>query len=1262
MVAAASSARAEVSSASRWVDATPEATLALALRRAASNGDDAFGGLLLAAALDESVAQGTVVESLRAIARSSSPLADDARWLAWRHEVTAPTPWPGHARLRFDAPADERGLVRAFAVLGPFQDAGGGLTRREGPELAPRGFGDASARFDWGVYEVAFRRVLPDVVGARGLPLSVYIQPRSETCTYLASRVALKAAQAVDVHVASTGAVRLSWDGVDAAVDEAVHPHLVLDRLAVRIEAPAGDHLLSLKVCTSTVADDGRVRVRFTDPRGNPLPVETSSDLNGWSPTSGQQSRVLRLTTSLERALAKADESPTTTMTAALVRTLGGAEDTRSPRAPGLLDTITNAASVTPDALALAGWISPSAANRSAWLNLAHVRAAAAGDEATASFALRRLAEGQLAAHSPAWALATTLTPPLAKADDVEAKLLRIAARRALGGSGAAHAARVDLAAIAVESGAQTPVNVTKEFLPFGTDQRAYLEAFQRLAKVEPEARSSAYVNALRPLGGAELERAAFDVLTQQTSSDDVVTIGATLLDAGRNQAALDVFDYATRVAPNQPAAFRGLAASIGAAEPNKDDAGRIAAALRRALDLAPGDPETKAELGYRLAARSPSSGAPKAAPSRHSDEMHLVDPQVFLSRAKSNPAKRGEVFDRQVHWVRVVTYHPDKRVSQLMHYAREIVVEPRNEEELFERQIPSEGDDTELLLARVHRRDGTIAAPELESAGGGAPVVRWPELHTGDVVEIAVRSWTSGPVGRRGDAPFYFIDYVGSTDTHPVLYNEVVVDCADAAPLAIDVLNGKPDRVLATRADARTVTRYVWDHPPTVREEPLAPKLSESLPVVVGSTYRSWHDFREWYRSAVKGFTAPDDQVRRLAAELTKGKTSRDEKIRALFEFVADGIRYVNYVSGEWWLPNRPQELLARRQGDCDDKAMLLITLLRAVGIEATEVLVQTRYTAQPSLLSSETAAIPVFDHGIAYLPGEHGAAGTWLDATSPESRLGPLPAMDARAVAMFVDEGAAKVLETPASAAADHGTTAHWKLVLEPSGAGELDAVEQSSGDAAFERRMNLRQADARAQWVEQNIAGEWFPTVEVRPEVGFSGDLAGGTTELRYRARSEGLARREGRDLALPVSGSQTLTSQLAPLVDRTLPVVLPPRVAPGHQDTTIVVTAPRGYEFGELPPAGDVNGGEFGRAHLAFARGARLDTITVTRSVAFEMSTIPVAKYAAWRAWLQRVDGLMHRMIRLTPTRVDSATPNSSAARATPPRRTRAAASR
>ncbi len=646
-----------------------------------------------------------------------------------------------------------------------------------------------------------------------------------------------------------------------------------------------------------------------------------------------------------------------------------------------------------------------------------------------------------------------------------------------------------------------------------------------------------------------------------------------------------------------------------------------------------------KAEIAYRSGpAAAGHDGADPQATGREAqpDEAYLIKPEFFLQKAREKPAQKGAIFDRQLHWVRVVTYHPDKRVSQLMHYSREIVIEPRTEQDSYE-NVPTEGDETELLFARVHKKDGTVLQPEEQSSGGRKVYIRWPDLKTGNIVEVAVRSWTSGPVGLRGEAPFWFIDYVGSTDTHPILFNQVVVDSPEAGPLAIDVLNDakNPGRTTQTKKNGRVVSTYTWDDPPSIPEEPLAPKLSESLPVVVGSTFASWGDFREWYKSAVKGFTEPDNQVRRKAAELTAGKKTRDEKLQAIFEFVADDIRYVNYVSGEWWLPNRPQELLARRQGDCDDKAMLLITLLKAIGIDANEALVQTRYTAQPSLLRAEHAAIPLFDHGIAYLPGEKGKPGIWLDATSPESRLGPLPSMDARTVAFFIDEGPAKVVDTPASSPDEHGVDASWTITLSPSGAGDLIAEERHSGDAAFELRMNLKQADARTQWVEQYLASGWFPTVQVTGDITFKTDLPKGIAVLAYGAHSEGLARREGDELAVPLAETSTLTSQLAPLVKRTLPVVLPPGLAPGHQTRTITIVPPPGFAFAELPPSGEVAGGEFGKARLDFKRDARKNAVVVTRSVIFDLATIPVDKYAKWRDWLQRVDGLMHRTVRLVP---------------------------
>ncbi|MBI4701215.1 MAG: transglutaminase domain-containing protein, partial [Deltaproteobacteria bacterium] len=561
-----------------------------------------------------------------------------------------------------------------------------------------------------------------------------------------------------------------------------------------------------------------------------------------------------------------------------------------------------------------------------------------------------------------------------------------------------------------------------------------------------------------------------------------------------------------------------------------------------------------------------------------------------------------------------------------------------RTESERHER-LPRPTAQTELLLARVHRRDGTVLAPEQQDAA--APSVRWPRLRRGDVVEVAVRAWTTGPVGRRGDVPFYFVDYVGSLDTRPVLYNEVVVDAPEGSPLAFEVVGGAAERRSDEALGERRITHLVWERPPTVRDEPLAPALTELVPVVVGSAFPDWRAFLRWYREAVAGFTQPDDQIRRLGADLTRGKNSREEKIEALFNFVADDIRYVNYVSGEWWLPNRPQQLLARRQGDCDDKAMLLISLLRAVGIEATEVLLQTRHTAQPAVLQTTKVAVPLFDHGIVALRAPDGSPERYLDATSPQSRLGPLPAMDLGARALLVPDGEElegappRILVTPPGSAADHGVEARWTIRLEPSGAGTLDATQTHRGDGGFVLRSQLGQADARAQWVEQNLVADWFPSIKVSPKVSFRGDLPGGAAEVGYRARSESLARREGEDLVLVLAPTMPLVAELAPLVGRTLPVVLPPALAPQHQDLQLRLEAPKTHDFAAAPPDSVEDGGAFGAAELSFVLSRQRDVLTVSRRLSLQQSRIEVAEYTRWRAWLQRIDRLTQRSIRLVP---------------------------
>jgi len=1212
----------------RWTARTPDEMLDLALRRAVAGGEGALAGLAVAYSVADRASAGRARAGLDTLGRGPDDIAAQARWVA-----AGLDPTPGVA---------VPGLVRGWSVLGPFQDTGGGLSRHEGPEDPTQAWGDPAASYAWGAYEVRWREVPREIISARGIPLDLMIYPRKESCSYLATKVKIQGGDPIVIWVGSTGSVRLIWDGADAAMSQEDHSGLVFDRLAAKIEPTTGEHLLAVKVCAGALDDDGRVRVRATDVAGRPVDLVTSA-LGGMKPPTAK-STTLPIRTPLARAIDVGKEpSEERALYASVVRTLGSADDLRSPRAPGLIDKVANSKKTSSDALAMAGWISPFGASRSGWLNLAVERATAAGDVPTASFAERRLAISRLSSRWVDWAMATLARQPFADEQDSEARLIRAMVRGGLGLESLRRVALTEMLETANHEGARASVALWHELATLARqlDPITYARARNQLAQLVPDARDAGWVEAMTAYSRGAVKTAAEEALSAGgiTSDTELVELGETLTGAGLHDDARAVYERGTVLSPNRAAIWAGAASA-------KFEAGRAEEgnrALARSRQLEPAEVKYRAEVSYRteakrLAVRAPSEREKTRAGAdedHEADAAYIVLPQVFLARKDKEPAKKGQVFDRQLHWLRAVTFHADRRVSQLIQEAREIVIEPRTQEELFE-PLPAEGDETEILRARVHRASGGVAFAEEQKSEGGRPTIRWPDLKSGDVVEFTIRSWTSGPVGRRGDPPFYFTDTAGALATHPLLYNDVVVDSPADHPLAVDVLHGKPDRFTDETKDGHRIMRMIWDRPISIPDEPFAPKATEVLPMIVGSTFADWKEFREWYQAAVEGFTEPDDQVRRLAADLTKGKTSRDAKVKAIFEYVADDIRYVNYVSGEWWLPNRPQQLLARRQGDCDDKAILLITLLKAVGIEATEVLVQTRYTAEPSLLLSQKAAIPVFDHGIAYLPGTGGAPGRWLDATSPQSRLGPLPSMDARALALFVSQGPATMVKTPSASPEEHGVDGTWKIQLSASGAGDLDATEKHVGDHAFVLRSTLGEKDARAQWVEQNLLAGWFPTVEVGKDVEFAGDLPQGAARVRYRAHSDGLARKEADELVVPLAPSSTMTSHFAPLVRRTLPVVLPPSTAPSHQTRVIRVLPPAGYKAFQLAKGGEENGGEFGYAKVDIKNDPENPRgVLVTRTVVFDMSTIPVERYGAWRAWLQRVDALLHKAVRFAP---------------------------
>ena len=170
----------------------------------------------------------------------------------------------------------------------------------------------------------------------------------------------------------------------------------------------------------------------------------------------------------------------------------------------------------------------------------------------------------------------------------------------------------------------------------------------------------------------------------------------------------------------------------------------------------------------------------------------------------------------------------------------------------------------------------------------------------------------------------------------------------------------------------------------PTPPKDPDEDADGRKLPSVAWTTFHSWAEVGDWYRSLALSQSQPNDAVRARAGELTKDAKTPEDQIRALYDFVSTKTRYIGIDFGVGrYQPHSAAEVLANQYGDCKDKDTLLEALLHAKG-----------FTTAPALIGAGIAPVPdvpspaVFNHVITTVELPTGRI--WLDSTPSVS---PLP-----------------------------------------------------------------------------------------------------------------------------------------------------------------------------------------------------------------------------------------------------------------------------
>lgn len=269
---------------------------------------------------------------------------------------------------------------------------------------------------------------------------------------------------------------------------------------------------------------------------------------------------------------------------------------------------------------------------------------------------------------------------------------------------------------------------------------------------------------------------------------------------------------------------------------------------------------------------------------------------------------------------------------------------------------------------------------------------IKYPKVTEGTRAIIEYTEETKDPHFLGG---FYFKSYM------PIMKGVFSVTFPDEVKLNYKIFNDPENKIKFTESSSWGKTTYKWEteNMESYRDPENAPSITYYEPHV--AIYISHYadsdethtilsgvkDLFDWYDGMVTGVNQEkDDALKNITDSLVKSVSDKKEKVRKIFYWVQDNIRYVAFEDGlGGFVPREAAAVCSKRYGDCKDMSSIITTMLEYAGIESYLTWIGSRdipytYTELPTPM--------VDNHMIAsvLLEGEY----VFLDATGSYVPLG--------------------------------------------------------------------------------------------------------------------------------------------------------------------------------------------------------------------------------------------------------------------------------
>jgi hypothetical protein len=398
---------------------------------------------------------------------------------------------------------------------------------------------------------------------------------------------------------------------------------------------------------------------------------------------------------------------------------------------------------------------------------------------------------------------------------------------------------------------------------------------------------------------------------------------------------------------------------------------------------------------------------------------------------------------------------------------------------------------------------------------------------------------------------------------------------------------------------------------------------------------FANWQAMGNWYLNLTSRRRDASPEIKQQVTALTASASTSLGKLRALAQFVQQDIRYVAIELGiGGWQPHPAADVFAHRYGDCKDKATLMSSMLREIGVDSYYVVINTE---RGSVTPDMPPYVGGFNHVIVAIKLPEGLADPSLVATLQHPKQGRLLFFDPTNelipfgqiggylqanYGLLVTPDGGELVELPKQPSTMNGIQRTARLALDTSGTLKGDVQEVRVGDRAWSERRALTTVTKDTDMIKpvERLLADSLSFFQITKASVINLRQTGQPFGFNYSFEAVNYAKNAGGLLLVRprVMGSKS-SALLETKEQRKYPVEFN---GPARDTDAFDITLPPGYQVDDLPPPTDA---DYSFASYHSKTEVHGNVLRYTRTFEVKELSVPVSRVEELKKFYRIIAG-------------------------------------